>query len=790
MLSPRWKKMLADLWLNPARTVLVVLSLTVGVFAVGTVTTVRPVLLRDLDYSFSRTNPMSAAVYTAGADDRILAEIRKLPGVAEADGRGAVTARLRLPAGEVKDFELSMLSDFEHQSVNRFFPEQCAWPPRAGEVLVERSSLPAVGASIGEQVTVEMPGGITRSLKVAGTYHDIHRPLAAFSLRVFGAIGPETMAQLGQPRTYNTINFTVAGDRLDEGQIRKVAAEVRDLLLKNGLAVTGTKYPTPGKSPASTVVVPATMLLEAIGLFVLLLSGLLLTNTISALLTEQIRQIGMMKAIGASRRQVAAIYLTGVAVYGLAALVLAVPLSALAAGGLVRFLSRLFNITSGGWYIPVSALILQALLAVGVPLLAALVPIRRATAVSVREAVNDYGVREDAAGDPPAWERFFAFLPATLLLSLHNTFRRKGRLIRTVLVLVVAGAVFTGVLSVRESLLITLNESLRSSAFDVQLEFETPQPVAGLLTEARQIPGVAAADGWLSRWVTRIRPDGGVSKDFVLVAADPQSPVLQPVLVEGRWLTPADRNAVVINVADLGAEPDIKVGSTIILKLGTKETPVLVVGIARNAYDDIYIPYATYAGLMNQAGLADHLMLRVTSRDVTAQAALGEAVVKRFEARGAKVAKMTVMEAERRRVISQFNLLVAFLVIMGVLLAVVGGLGLAGTMGINVLERTREIGVMRAIGASTGSLLQVFISEGLLIGLISWLLSALAAWPTGLLLLKVIEVADLKSQPSFTYSLTGLLLWLVLAEAVAGMASFLPAWRAARLSVRAVLAYE
>lgn len=784
MRSPRWNKMLADLWLNPTRTVLVVLSLTIGIFAVGIVATVKPVLLRDLDYSYARTNPQSATLYTDHADDRILEQVRQLPGVKSADGRRTVTARLRLPSGEAKDFVLTMLSDFDAPAVNRIFPEQGAWPPGPGEVLVERSSLPAVEAAIGDSVAVEMAGGIKQSLRVSGTVHDIHRPLAAFSLRVFGAVSPTTMEQLGQPRTYNTIHFTVNGDPLDETNIRLVANQIRDLLPKSGVEVTGTKFPTPGKSPANGVVGPLIMILQAVGLFVLLLSGLLVTNTISALLTEQVRQIGMMKAIGASRRQLAGIYLATVAVFGLVALLLAVPLSALAAGWLVSFLSGLLNITSGGWYIPLSALLLQAVLALGLPLLAALFPILRGTAVSVREAVNDYGVQEEATG---GWERVLPFLPAPLLLSLHNTFRRKGRLVRTVLVLVVAGAVFTGVLSVRQSLLTTLDVSLRSSAFDLQVEFEQPQPLEELRAQARQIAGVAAADGWLSRWVTRIRPDGGISKDFLLVALDPNSPVIQPVLVEGRWLTPEDRNATVINVADLGEEPDIKVGSTITLKLGAREEPFEVVGIARNAYDDFYIPYATYASLLNQQGLASHLMIRSQGGDTTA---LGESVVRQVEAQGARVAKWTVMESVRTRVINQFTMLVAFLVIMGLLLALVGGLGLAGTMGINVLERTREVGILRAIGASTGSVLQVIITEGLFIGLISWVLSALAAWPTGLLLLKVVQVADMKSQPEFAYSTTGLLLWLLLVEVVSGLASFLPAWRAARLSVRQVLAYE
>jgi len=138
----------------------------------------------------------------------------------------------------------------------------------------------------------------------------------------------------------------------------------------------------------------------------------------------------------------------------------------------------------------------------------------------------------------------------------------------------------------------------------------------------------------------------------------------------------------------------------------------------------------------------------------------------------------------------QFAILVVFLAIMAVLLAVVGGLGLMGTMSINVLERSREIGVMRAIGASNGAMLQIFLVEGLLIGTLSWVLGALLSLPISKLLSDVIGNAFMRAPLSFTFSANGALEWLALVAVLSTLASFLPAWRAMRLSVRQVLAYE
>ena len=145
---------------------------------------------------------------------------------------------------------------------------------------------------------------------------------------------------------------------------------------------------------------------------------------------------------------------------------------------------------------------------------------------------------------------------------------------------------------------------------------------------------------------------------------------------------------------------------------------------------------------------------------------------------------------QKDRIRSQFDILTTFLLIMAVLLAVVGSLGLMGTMGINVLERTREIGVMRAIGASSLAIGKVFVVEALCIGLLSWLAGVLLAAPVAMLLSYQVGMLFLEAPLAFSFSFTGILIWLVLSAGLSVLASLMPAWKAARLSVREVLSYE
>ena len=127
---------------------------------------------------------------------------------------------------------------------------------------------------------------------------------------------------------------------------------------------------------------------------------------------------------------------------------------------------------------------------------------------------------------------------------------------------------------------------------------------------------------------------------------------------------------------------------------------------------------------------------------------------------------------------------------MAVLIALVGGLGLMSTMSMNVLERTRELGVMRAIGASDGDVVQMVVVEGLLIGLISWGLGTALAVPISQVLGTAVGMALMSTPLALTFAWDGFVIWLVVVLVLSALASILPARNASRITIRDALAYE
>jgi putative ABC transport system permease protein len=195
-------------------------------------------------------------------------------------------------------------------------------------------------------------------------------------------------------------------------------------------------------------------------------------------------------------------------------------------------------------------------------------------------------------------------------------------------------------------------------------------------------------------------------------------------------------------------------------------------------------------GQRNQVQVVRVLATPGTFSSPAQQSRIGRQLEKRFEDTQLSDASSRTRAEIFTATSKAFNILLVILMLVAGILAVIGGLGLTGAMGLNVLERTREIGVLRAVGASHRSVRQVVVVEGAAVALVSWLLAALLSYPVGYLLAGAVVRMAFGTQPTFQYSLLGPLVWFGLALLIGVLASLAPARDAVRLTVREVLNYE
>jgi putative ABC transport system permease protein len=435
-----------------------------------------------------------------------------------------------------------------------------------------------------------------------------------------------------------------------------------------------------------------------------------------------------------------------------------------------------------------------------VPVLASLLPFLANLRVTAAEAMSSYrmgrglfgaGLLDRLLSGANLW---FArrVLLRPWVLSTRNIFRRKGRLALTLITLTLAGATFIGVISISSTLSKTMDELMSMYQFDSVVLFERPYRMARIEKEAQAVPGVVQADVYGLAPARRVRDDGSESKPIYLLGFRAGSELTPgPAIVEGRWLLPGDENALVVDIMLRQEEPDIELGDEIVLKIEGRERSFKVVGFSLGIVAPVAYANQPYLSrITGEVGQTSAVIVATQAHDEASVLETTTAFEAQLERAGVRVKGVFGTARERAEGNAFFAGLISLLMIMAFLLAIVGGLGLMGTMSINVLERTREIGVLRAIGAPNKGVSQVFIREGIAIGVLSWVLGGVLAFPLGKALSDGVGVSILGAPLNFAYSVTGLLMWLLLVVILSALASLLPARNASRLTVREVLAYE
>ena len=471
------------------------------------------------------------------------------------------------------------------------------------------------------------------------------------------------------------------------------------------------------------------MITTVMGVLALCLGLFLVVNTINALVAQQIPQIGIMKAIGGTTRQVMTLYVASVLIYGLLALIIALPLGVVAADAVAEMLLKMMGISADpNVNASTSAVIQQVTVALLVPLLAALWPIYSGVRLTVREATSNYGI--GATFGKGLIDRVLAKvrgLPRQAILTIRNTFRRKGRVVLTQITLIMAGVVFVMVMSSAASFTYTINYLTDSLGLKVLMYFEQPVRIDEAKAIIESQPDVEFAEFTLFQSSTAYLDETtDEGKDIFINAVLPDSRLLKLAVVDGRWLLPEDEHATVIST-DTAGKMGVKVGDKIFVKIdGTDRVEWTVVGTVTdlsNMQRNIYVPLGTYQREVGLSGRGTTAWLSVTPDTSATQLRVEKNLREALNARGLKVGGTQTAESIRANNESTFGIITTMLLTMSALIAFVGAIGLAGTLSINVLERRREIGVMRAIGASSFQIARLFVGEGLILGLMAWVIA-------------------------------------------------------------------
>jgi putative ABC transport system permease protein len=753
------------------------------------------IISHDMGASYASANPANIDMRTDPFDQSFVDAVKNLNGVKEVEGRRFFSVRSRIPGGDWTNLDLVAINNFYDLHIDLLLPLQGNPVPGDKQVILERKALNDLAVKVGDALEFQLPNGNIKTMTVVGVIQDQTTGAGDFLAPPLGYITLDTLPWLGQPTDYNRLLVTVDGNSSDKEHIRQVSTTVSDQVEKNRRQVYRTELNKTNEHPMASTVKAILGILGALGVLIVFLSSSLIANTLNSLLTQHLPHIGVMKLIGARSQQIFGMYITLIMSFGLIALLIALPTGGQAAFALSQLIASKMNFNLLGYRIVPWVFFLQAIVALLVPLAAGFIPVNNGSRVKVQSAISGGGLSAGKASG--GWlERMGSrvkWLSRPMLISLRNTFRRRGRLMLTLLTLTMGGAIFIAVFNVQLSLEDYVAQIGKYFLADVTLSFDRPYRVDEINQLVMQIPHVQYVEGWSFVAADTILPDGSVADNLSILAPPANSKLISPIMLEGRWLQPGDKTAITVSEAIWSDFPGLKPGDLLKLKINGHEDDWTVVGIFRFLSRDQIIAYANYdyvSELLNLPRQSFSYRIVTDEHSLQYQKQMSALIDRYLRDRGYHVNETEAGLATLETASESLSILILFLLIMALLTASVGSIGLTGTMGMNVLERTREIGIMRAIGATDGQIMKTVMVEGMIIGLISWFLGAIVSFPITILLSRIISLAIFNSPSQFVLSPQGFFIWLALVLILSALASVLPARNAARLTIREVLAYE
>ncbi len=792
-------KVIRDLTTDYSKNLLLVLAIAIGVFGIGSVLGGYAVLSREMAANYMSTEPASATIeIEGGISSAMLDSARAFPGVRKAERRATVVGRMKVN-GQWHAILFFVIDDFRAMEISKFRHISGERNPPPGSMLVERTALAVMGAKQGDAITVRTPKGPIQTLNISGVVHDPALAPAWQEQAGYAYITLETLRILGESRGFDLLRIQVDENEFSRQAITEKAGALAGWLEKGGTEIHEIQVPSPGRHPHQSQMEAILSIFTVFSFMILFLGSILVATSMATLMVKHVRQIGVMKAIGATSSQVAAMYFFMMFIVCVVALAISVPLSRLSALAFYTQIARLLNLEITDPSIPLWVPLVQAASGIVIPLLAATAPLMRGSRISVRAALDHYGVSPRRQG---GWAMFLSranVFSDTYRLSLRNAFRQRARLVLTLGLLAAGGAMFMTALNVSEAWEANLARIYTQKLYDQEIRLDERVARGAVFEMIMKIDGVNLVEGWdfasssimkgSNYRVTGTYPDQGHGS-FTIQALPVPTRLLSPTLIEGNWLTTEGSNDVVLN--QLARTADMQIGDDVTLAIDGKPTRWKIVGFTEDVGSPAtaYVPIKTFSKIVGSSGKIGMLRIAYADRSRDHARAKSREIDDALERDQVRVKSSTPVWLLHNAVAAHMEVLVNSLLAMAILMAVVGTLGLTSAISMNVLERTREIGVMRAIGGTPERIKRHIVWEGITIGLLSIVVALMLSVVLSYFMGEFIGRISFRTPLALTISPMAIVIWVALITLGSYLASVFPARRANRVTTREALAYE
>lgn len=802
------RKIWRDLAERKGRSLLTVIGLCVGFWAVGSAGVAWLVLSNDLTENFMQTNPPAIVMELAGPGTLDVGRLGAVEGARAIANRPLLTGRVQYAPNRWMSLLLWVVDDFDDMPVATVFPEDAELPPPVGTVVVERDALPIANflkrreesGSVGHgkpgfdvdapfvrfedaPVRFQFPDGLDVMADIRGTVFDPRQAPSRMEMTIYAYATRATVEQWGAEADTRLLIAPAVGYESDDA-IRDTAARLEARVESLGYTVLKTEYPSHTEHVHQFQMNSVLWLISGVGLIALVMSAVLVVNLITGILTSQVRQIGILKAIGASVHQVTWMYAGAMWLIGLAAALVALPLADASGFVVSRGLAAMLNfdlLTDGT---PLLARIIFVAAASLFPVLTALPAVRRWSNVAVTDAIQHYGTNPEYE-KAPRIERLASTLALDWRMGLRNAFRRPQRTFMTAATLGLGVLVFMIAMNIRTSLLQTAATEEQARRYDVLVGLEEPVAAARVAWMGA-FDIVERAEAWRVERAGVVGPAAAEEETFRLFRVPENSDMMVPNQLAGRWL---DDGGVVINHRLQKTFPELEPGSAVRLDIDGRPLDMIVAGVIKEfGPPSLYIRDTDYRAKMGDGDdLVNAGFVRLREPNEQNLATLTALLESHFELAQVRVRGLQSGKIASRVIRGHLDSIVATLLVLALLVLSVGALGMTSAISTNVVERSRELAILRSIGGTPAAIRRILASEAAAIAMIGWVVALAASAPISAPLSGYFGEVLVEYPFDFRFSSLGTAASLGIALVLALLASIAPARLVNRKSISATM---
>ncbi len=796
MVKTRWKKLIGDFKKYRSRFVTIWIALAVSIFGISAILSAYIILTREITKNYMYTNPASATFELDNTDEELLDKVRSLDYVDFVEARASLLTRIKVRDGDWQPLRLFVVPDFDDMEVALFYPEEGTVSPPDGTVLIERTAMPLFELAIGDALSIKASDGVERSIIISGTVHDPSLAPAWQERTGYGYITQETLIFLGESGILDDLKVIYSGGVLDRNSIVNLSTSLGEFLQSEGRTVLEIQIPPPGKHPHQSQMEAILVLLLIFSILALILGGILTANLISSIMAKELRQIGVMKTIGASSFQISGIYILSIIISSIIAFLTAIIPGAMAGQALSGVIGSLLNFTLYSKTVPWFIYAIICMFSLSIPIVISLFPIIKGSRITIREAIDGPSLKKVKSKASPISK----LLNRTFLLALRNTFRKKGKLILTLTLLAAGGAMFMTALNVENAYKKKLTESFTTRDYDFEIRTYGSVDIEEVNSIIGAVPGVLITEAWnLSPVtpdnkdqfrVTTIYPDGGHGS-FLLRGISPGTDLLSLPVLLGNWLETENIEAVVLNQRAMKKFQGKQIGDSIELVINNKNYDLELKGVVEEIGPaTAYITDTLFQSKISNLNYAETFMVKTSALESVGRLEIINNIQTALTLNNINV-KIIIADAEyRNAIIDHIYILIFSLMLMAGIMVVVGSLGLASTISTNVTERKREFGIIKSIGGTKIIILKMIIFEALLIGVLSYIGAIIVSLPLSYVIGYVLGNMAFMITLPIVISNLGLIIWMSLVLIGSVIAGLIPALRASNMTVNETLAYE